>query len=167
MARNRYVPLVNIDESFNSNSGDNLLQLEINAATQDQINNNGRKQERKKALIIGDSMVKDIKRWKINKKLKFSNASVNCFPGANTSDMKYETKPPIKNPPNAEVVIIQTGTNDLSSGSTPTEIATNIMDLANDVKKNFNRSCNIIISSIIPRGDQLQQKAVNVNKELK
>ena len=62
MARNRYVPLVNIDESFNSNSGDNLLQLEINAATQDQINNNGRKQERKKALIIGDSMVKDIKR---------------------------------------------------------------------------------------------------------
>ena len=62
MARNRYVPLVNIDESFNSNSGDNLLQLEINAATQDQINNNGRKQERKKALIIDDSMVKDIKR---------------------------------------------------------------------------------------------------------
>ena len=40
------------------------------------------------------------------------------------------------------------------------------MDLATDLKKNLNRSCDII-SSIIPRGDQLQQKAVNVNRELK
>ena len=125
------------------------------------------KKERKEALIIGDSTVKGIKRWKINKKLKFTNASVNCLPGANTSDMKYYTKPAIKKNPNTEVVIIPTGANDLSSNSTPTEIATNIMDLATDVKKNLNRSCDIIISSIIPRGDQLQQKAVNVNKELK
>ena len=41
------------------------------------------------------------------------------------------------------------------------------MDLAVDVKKNLNQSCDVIISSIIPRGDQLQQKALNVNKELK
>ena len=127
--------LENIDESFNSSSGDNLLQSEINATTQDQIiNNNGRKQERKKALIIGDCMVKGIKRWKINKKLNFTIASVNCFPGANTSDMKHYIKPPLKKNPNAEVVIIHTGTTDLSSDSTPTEIATNIMDLAIDVK---------------------------------
>ena len=92
-----YAPLDNIDESLNSSSGDNLLQSEINAATQDQINNNGRKQARKKALIIGDFMVKGIKRWKINKNLKFINASVNCFPGANTSGMKYCTKLPIRN----------------------------------------------------------------------
>ena len=125
------------------------------------------KKERKEALIIGDSTVKGIKRWKINKKLKFTNASVNYPPGANTSDMKHYTKPGIKKNPNTEVIIIPTGANDLSSNSTPTEIATNIMDLATDVKKNLNRSCDIIISSIIPRGDQLQQKAVNVNKELK
>ena len=118
-----------------------------------QINYNGRKQQRKKALIIGDSMVKGIKRWKINKKLKFSNASANCFPGANTSDMKYYIKLPIKKNSNAEVFIIH--------------IMDNIMDLATDLKKNLNRSCDIIISSIIPRGDQLQQKAVNVNEELK
>ena len=123
--------------------------------------------KKKKALIIGNSMAKGIKRWKINKKLKFTNVSVNCFPGANTSDMKHYTKPPIKKNPNAEVVIIHTGTNVLSSDSTPTEIATNIIDLAVDVKKNLNRSCDVMISSIIPRGDQLQQKAFNVNKELK
>ena len=55
MARNRYARLENRDESFNSSSEDNLLQSEINAATQDQRNSNGRRQERKKALIIGDS----------------------------------------------------------------------------------------------------------------
>ena len=95
-------------------------------------------------------MVKGIKRWKINRKLKFTNnISVNCFPGANTGDMKHCTNPPIKKNPNAEVVTIHTGTNDLSSDSTPTEIAINIMDLAVDVKKNLNRSCDVIISSII------------------
>ena len=75
MSHNRYAPLENIDESFNSSSGDNLLQSEINAATQDQVNNNCRRHERKKALIIGHSMVKGIKTWKINKKLKFTNVS--------------------------------------------------------------------------------------------
>ena len=42
-----------------------------------------------------------------------------------------------------------------------------MIDLAVDVKKNVNRSCDVMISSIIPRGDQLQQKAFDVNKELK
>ena len=65
---NGYAPLENRDESFNSSSGDNLLQPEINSATQDQINNSGRRQEKNKALIISDFMVKGIKRWKISKK---------------------------------------------------------------------------------------------------
>ena len=99
--------------------------------------------------------------------MKFTNASCNCFPGANTSNMKYYTKPLLKKNPNAELVIIHTSTNDISSDSTTNEIPTNIMDLAVDVKKNLNRSCGIIISSIILRGDQLQQKALNVNKEIK
>ena len=73
------------------------------------------------------------------KKFKFTNGSVNCFPGANTSDMKHYTNQPIKKNPNAEVVIIHTGTNDLSSDFTSTEIVTNVMDLAVDVKKNLNR----------------------------
>ena len=47
VTHNRYVPLENIYESFNSSPGYNLLQSEINAATQDQINKNGHKQERK------------------------------------------------------------------------------------------------------------------------
>ena len=63
--------------------------------------------------------------------------------------MKHCTKPPVRKNPNAAVVIKHTGTNDLSRNSTPTEIATNTLDLAADVKKNLNRSCDVIISSII------------------
>ena len=48
----RYSPFENINESLNSSSGNNLLQSEINYATQDQINNNGRRQERKKTMVI-------------------------------------------------------------------------------------------------------------------
>ena len=93
--------------------------------------------------------------------MEFTNASVNCFPGANTSDMKHYIKPPIGKNPN-EVVIIHTGTNNLSSGSTPTEVATIIIDLTVDVKKNLNQSCDVMISSIIPRGDQLQH-SISIN----
>ena len=95
-------------------------------------------------------MVKSIKRWKINKKLKFTNASVNCFPGANTSDMKYYIKPPIKKNPNAEVVIIHTDTNDLSSDSTPTDIAFDCEFLASF--KNAN------VSSIYKKDSRLEEK---------
>ena len=72
--------------------------------------------------------------------------------------VEHYTKPPIKKNPNAEVVIIHTGANDLRRHSTPTQIATNIMDFVVDVEKNLNQSCDVIISSIISSGDQLQQK---------
>ena len=67
MTHNRHAPVENIDENFNSSSLDNLLQSKINTVNQDQVNNNSRRQERKEALIIGDSMLKGIKRWKMNK----------------------------------------------------------------------------------------------------
>ena len=70
MTNNWDTLLENIDESFDRTSGDNLLQWEINAITQDQINNNGCRQERKKALIIGDSMVKGVKNGRLTKNWK-------------------------------------------------------------------------------------------------
>ena len=50
--------------------------------------------------------------------------------------MKHYTKPPIKKP-NAEVVIIYTITTNRDSALT--KIATNVMDLAADVKKSIVR----------------------------
>ena len=59
VTRNRYALFENIRECFNSSPGDNLLPSEINAATRGDTNNNSRRQERKKAAIIGDSVLKD------------------------------------------------------------------------------------------------------------
>ena len=68
---------------------------------------------------------------------------------------------------NDELVEIHTGTNDLSSNFTPTDFATNIINLAAEVKINFDQSRDVIVSSIAARGDQLNQKATDVNEELK
>ena len=67
-------------------------------------------------------MMNIIKRWKIKKTRKSTNASIDYFPRANISDVKHYTKPPTKKTPNAEIVIIHTGTNYLSRYSTPTDI---------------------------------------------
>ena len=62
VTRNRYALFENIRECFNSSPGDNLLPSEINAATRGDTNNNSRRQERKKAPIIDDSVLKGIKK---------------------------------------------------------------------------------------------------------
>ena len=92
-------------------------------------------------------MMNIIKRWKIKKTRKSTNASIDYFPRANISDVKHYTKPPTKKTPNAEIVIIHTGTNKLLLY--------------------INGHCDFIIFEIIPRSIQLQKKALNVNKELK
>ena len=64
---NRYARLEKTDESLNKSSRENLLQAEISNPIRNAINNNGRRQERKKTLTIDGYMVKDIQRSKINK----------------------------------------------------------------------------------------------------
>lgn len=67
---------------------------------------------------------------KINKKIKATNVSVNCFTGAKTNNMKHYMKPPSERNLNDEVVKIHTGTNDSSSNFTPTDSAITITNLA-------------------------------------
>ena len=59
---------------------------------------------------------------------------------------------PTKKNPNAKIVAIHTGTNDLSSNLTPTDIVTNIINLTADVKNNFDQSCDVMVLSIVARG---------------
>ena len=103
---------------------------------------------------------------KINKKLKRTNVSVNCFPGVYTNNMKHYMKPPTNRNLNTEVVEIHTGKNDLSSSLKPAALLTNITSLAADIKTNFDLSCNVIVLPIVARGDQLNHKATNANEEL-
>ena len=62
---------------------------------------------------------------------------------------------------NPETIIIHSGTNDLKSDSSPEEIARDIIKLTTSCKTQTNT---VILSSIVPRYDNLNEKATRVNK---
>ena len=61
---------------------------------------------------------------------------------------------------NPETIIIHSGTDDLKSDSSPEEIARDVK-LTTSCKTQTN---NVILSSIVPRYDNLNEKATRVNK---
>ena len=60
-------------------------------------------------------------------------------------------------------VILHTGTNDLRSEKTASQIARSITELAISLKVNDN---SVIVSDIVPRHDSLNNKATEVNNHL-
>ena len=90
-----------------------------------------------------------------------NNVHVKCFPGATTSDMADYIRPTMRREP--DICLIHVGTNDLRSEMPSEKIADSIMDLATKMKSSENE---IIVSSIISRGDRLNEKARLVNEHL-
>ena len=111
--------------------------------------------------ILGDSMVKDIKQWDIQKSVPNFQVFSKTFPGANTKDMNDYVKPSMHHQP--DIIFLHTGTNDLRFNLSPHEIAVGIMELASSMKNNDNH---VVVSSIIVRGDNLNEKAADVNSHL-
>ena len=112
--------------------------------------------------ILGDSLVKDVKGWKIQEKLVNKQQVVKSFSGAKTECMSEYIKPTLKR--NSDRIILHTGTNDLSTDSTDKELATSIINMVTDISA----SCpSISVSGIVPRADQYAKKARDVNKILK
>ena len=122
------------------------------------------KTTRKTVEIVGDSMVKDIQSYKMNKAAGNTDEKifVKSFSGATVDCMNSHVCPTIKRDPGR--IILHCGTNDLRSKATPKDIAEEIIDLGNSMKTNEN---NVIISGLVPRGDQWHNKAMEVNKFLK
>ena len=96
--------------------------------------------KRRAAVIIGDSLVKNIKAWELKEKCDSSgNVYVKCFNGAMIKDMKCYTQPTIERKPN--LIILPAGTNDLSlklnnEHKYELHIANEIIELANSIKEN-------------------------------
>ena len=110
--------------------------------------------------IIGDSIVKEIKGWQMSKSVgNNEKIIVKSFSGATTQDMESYILPSIEKKP--QRIIIHTGTNDLKSDLSPNDIAGKIINLALKVNEH-----DIIpfISAIIPRDDNFNVKANEVNK---
>ena len=76
--------------------------------------------------------------------------------------MQDHVKPTIRDI-NSQQVILHVGTNDLKTERTAVQIAKSITDLCIYLKKNENI---IAVSGIVPRLDELNNKATEVNKTL-
>ena len=106
-------------------------------------------------------MLKDIEQQKLRKGLNNKERIfVKHFSGATVEDMKNYVIPSKKY--ENDLVILHVGTDDLRDKAA-TEIAKEIVALAIDMKTEKN---DIMISGIIPRRDNLSEKAMEVNKLL-
>ena len=108
-------------------------------------------------VILGDSIVKKVIGKKIGYKIK-ENVIVKPFLGASIACMQYHVQPTIQKKPKR--VVLHCGTNSLTTDETPEEITTQIIDLAKDIKNEINE---VIVSSILPRRDEYDWKAEEVN----
>ena len=97
---------------------------------------------------MGDSITKDVKGWKLSDEK--NKVVVKHFSGAKTKDMESYIIPTLEQ--NPETIIIHSGTNDF---------ARNIINLTTSCKTQTNE---VIISSIVSRYDNLNEKAIRVNR---
>ena len=109
-------------------------------------------------------MVKNKNGFKLTGKVTHTCIIKVCqFSGAKTSCIKDYIKSIIREK-NPEQIVSHIGTNDLNSSKTPAEIAEEIVDLANSFKTDNN---SISISSLVPRPNNLNNKAEEINGSFK
>ena len=129
------------------------------------VNSRKKKNTNQRSIsIIGDSMLKEMDPYQMRKKLKIKTDKlyVHSFKGATVDHMKYHSQPVMGFDPN--MVIIHAGTNSLRGSSTPKQVADEIIELATNLKTDHNE---IVVSGIVPRRDNLSEKAEQVNDYLK
>ena len=109
------------------------------------------------------SMVKKVNGFFLTKDIKHKYlVKVRSFSSAKTRCMQDHVKPTIRDF-NPEHIIIHVGTNDLNSEKTASQIANAIVELATSLKSETNK---IYVSLIVPRFDELNNKANEVNIRL-
>ena len=116
----------------------------------------------KNLYFLGDSIVKHVEGWELKNSVGNNhNVYVRSFPGAKVKCMKDYVKPCIREN-NPKYVILHGGINELNSELTSERKAKSIMDVGKNVQTNHRT---VSISSIVPRNDNFNNKAMEVNKD--
>ena len=119
---------------------------------------------KKKTFILGDSMIKHTKGWEMSSKIDHKHSIyVRSFSGAAVRSMKDYVKPCVRDE-NPDYIILQVGTNDLNFKNNSERAAKSIVDLA---KGMVSEKRKVTVSGIIPRNDEWNKKAEEVNQHLK
>ena len=123
--------------------------------------NKGRTNQ-KKTLIVGDSIVKNIEGWRLNKRMKFSVA-VKSISGATTKGVRHHIKGCLEdNSPDS--IMLHVGTNNLKNKESAEGIANDIMDVAIFIR---NEQTSVFVSCLSVRNDRLNDRRKNMNSLLK
>ena len=110
--------------------------------------------------IVGDSMLRNVRKQAFNRQIRHFSSYVKTFPGATVEHMKSYLEPTISMQPDG--IIILCGTNNLRKEA-PHETANKIIKLAVETKR---RVKNVAVSAIIRRADseELEWKRKQVNQ---
>ena len=108
-------------------------------------------------------MVKKLNGYVLARKIKHKHlVKVRSFSGAKVSCMTDRVKPTLRDI-NPYHIVLHAGTNDLRTENTASQIAKATIDLATSLKNDDNT---VTVSGIIPRLDDLNDKANKVNRRL-
>ena len=114
-------------------------------------------------IQCGDSIVKNVNDYLLTKKLRHKNLiKVRSFSGAKVRWMYDHVKPTIREF-NLNHLIRHIGTNELKSSNAASQISRSFIDFALSVKSEINA---VRISLIVPRKDNINNKAQKVNRQL-
>ena len=129
--------------------------------TQKERKLNEKKPTGKRRVInfIGDSILKDMNPYNLKQKIsKTDKLYIQSYRGARTSSMKYHAKATQQF--QSDVYVLHCGTNDLKLEKSPEDIATDILEIGEDLKIEGNK---VFISGILTRRDDLDRKGKKVN----
>ena len=124
------------------------------------VRNKSKKNNQIVIVIVGDSIVSDTYRWELSDNNE--KDVVKYFSESTKENMMTYIKPLVKL--NPDRFTIHVGPNDLGSNQDPNTIARNVPEVANNGKPDTNKE---LISSIVPRRDNLIGKGRQVNIFLK
>ena len=106
----------------------------------------------KNTLIVGDSSLKYVEGWRLNKRMK-STISVRSIPGTSTNGMAHRVKSCLEDI-SLDTVILQHGANDLNSSNTADKIVTLTVNLALTIQSETTK---VFISGLTIENDSLDR----------
>ena len=131
--------------------------------TTNRNNENKNNMNKTNVYIIGDSIVKKLNGYLLTRKIKHKHlVKVRSFSGAKISCMTDHVKATLRDI-NPDHIILHAATNDLRTENTASQIAKATIDLATSLKNDDNT---VTMSGIVPRLDDLNNKANEVNRHL-
>ena len=160
---NKENKIVHSENKIEAKSSNNVEKIDLNEQNFNDVTIKTKIKSRS-ITILGDSILKDIKPYKIRNVLTSKErVYVKSFSGATIRDMHEYALPSMRHNPN--LIAIHVGTNDLRSIKSP-EIAQEIIELGMKLKSEEN---DITISSIVARNDDklLNEKQQKVNDFVK